>query len=270
MTSTSNAGASISGSGTQVCVRQAVSDERYPGSGRVGGDLCIQHRRCSLRIGKRRISTRRPHCHQCARNWRVSRKAAGTAMSRNRSTGHDRGAALVIAMLLTALGAAVAVSQMIVPLSGWLERVSCPRYAGQLHAGRRCGRLGRSRCSPPTPGSVRLITTANCGPPPPETPVEGGTIEGASPTCNQIQLKQRRPAWRPQRPNIALARTLFTQSGVPAGLVDALVDAIDRDELTEGWSSERQRYGRPLRNAPLRRIADLLDVPGFTRRMPAL
>ena len=42
-------------------------------------------------------------------------------MSSNRSTGHDRGAALVIAMLLTALGAAVAV-QMIVPLSGWLER----------------------------------------------------------------------------------------------------------------------------------------------------
>ena len=33
-----------------------------------------------------------------------------------------RGAALVIALLLTALGAAVA-TQMIVPLSGWLDQV---------------------------------------------------------------------------------------------------------------------------------------------------
>lgn len=186
-------------------------------------------------------------------------------MSSNRSTGHDRGAALVIAMLLTALGAAVAV-QMIVPLSGWLEREYRARdtQASYTLADAAAAWALTVLAADARLGAIdhygELWATAL-----PETPVEGGTIEGRITDLQaRFNLNNVAPRGVRSAPNIALARTLFTQSGVPAGLVDALVDAIDRDELTEDGQSELQRYGRPLRNAPLRRIADLLEVPGFT------
>ena len=64
--------------------------------------------------------------------------------------------------------------------------------------------------------------------------------------------------------NVALAMALFAKVGVAPALVDALADAIDKDELTDDGQSERQRYGQVLRNGPLRDLADLLGVPGFT------
>lgn len=178
---------------------------------------------------------------------------------------NNRGAALVVAMLLTALGAAIA-TQMIVPLSGWLDREYRARDTQAsytladaaaswaitvLAADARFGPLdhyGELWATPLTP-----------------TPVEGGTIEGRITDLQaQFNLNNLAPRGVKSAANIALAKALFATVGVTPALVDTLADAIDKDDVADDGQSERQRYGQALRNSPLRDIADLLDVPGFT------
>ena len=177
----------------------------------------------------------------------------------------SRGAALVIAMLLTALGAAVAV-QMIVPLSGWMER---EYRARDTQASYTLADAASSWAITVLAADLRLGPIDHYGElwatPLPQTPVEGGTIEGRiTDLQSRFNLNNLAPRGVKSLANITLAKALFTQAGVPVSLVDTLADAIDRDELTDDGQSERQRYGRALRNAPLMRFADLLDVPGFT------
>lgn len=177
----------------------------------------------------------------------------------------SRGAALVIAMLLTALGAAVAV-QMIVPLSGWMER---EYRARDTQASYTLADAASSWAITVLAADLRLGPIDHYGelwatslPP---TPVEGGTIEGQITDLQaRFNLNNLAPRGVKSPANITLAKALFTQAGVPVTLVDSLADAIDRDELTDDGQSERQRYGRALRNSPLMRFADLLDIPGFT------
>ena len=177
----------------------------------------------------------------------------------------SRGAALVIAMLLTALGAAVAV-QMIVPLSGWVER---EYRARDTQASYTLADAASSWAITVLAADLRLGPIDHYGElwatPLPPTPVEGGTIEGRiTDLQSRFNLNNLAPRGVKSTANITLAKALFTQASVPVSLVDTLADAIDRDELTDDGQSERQRYGRSLRNAPLTRFADLLDVPGFT------
>ena len=177
----------------------------------------------------------------------------------------SRGAALVIAMLLTALGAAVAV-QMIVPLSGWVER---EYRARDTQASYTLADAASSWAITVLAADLRLGPIDHYGElwatPLPPTPVEGGTIEGRiTDLQSRFNLNNLAPRGVKSTANITLAKALFTQAGVPVSLVDTLADAIDRDELTDDGQSERQRYGHLLRNAPLARLADLLDVPGFT------
>ncbi len=176
-----------------------------------------------------------------------------------------RGAALVIAMLLTALGAAVAV-QMIVPLSGWMER---EYRARDTQASYTLADAASSWAITVLAADLRLGPIDHYGElwatPLPPTPVEGGTIEGRITDLQaRFNLNNLAPRGVRSPANVALAEVLFMQAGVPVNLVETLADAIDRDELTDDGQSERQRYGRVLRNAPLMRFADLLDVPGFT------
>ena len=183
----------------------------------------------------------------------------------NAQRNQSRGAALVIAMLLTALGAAVAV-QMIVPLSGWLER---EYRARDTQASYTLADAASSWAITVLAADLRLGPIDHYGElwatPLPPTPVEGGTIEGRiTDLQSRFNLNNLAPRGVKSPANITLAKALFTQAGVPVNLVDTLADAIDRDELTDDGQSERQRYGRALRNAPLARFADLLDVPGFT------
>ena len=183
---------------------------------------------------------------------------------KNRSN-QSRGAALVIAMLLTALGAAVAV-QMIVPLSGWVER---EYRARDTQASYTLADAASSWAITVLAADLRLGPIDHYGElwatPLPPTPVEGGTIEGRiTDLQSRFNLNNLAPRGVKSTANITLAKALFTQAGVPVSLVDTLADAIDRDELTDDGQSERQRYGHLLRNAPLARLADLLDVPGFT------
>lgn len=180
----------------------------------------------------------------------------------------NRGAALVIAMLLTALGAAVAV-QMLVPLSSWVER---EYRARDTQASYTLADAASSWAVTVLAADARLGPIDHYGElwatALPETPVEGGTIEGRiSDLQAQFNLNNLAPRGIKSMANVALARTLFSQAGVPSNLVEALADAIDRDELTDDGQSERQRYGRSLRNAPLARLADLLNVPGFNEEM---
>lgn len=177
----------------------------------------------------------------------------------------SHGAALVIAMLLTALGAAVAV-QMIVPLSGWMER---EYRARDTQASYTLADAATSWAITVLAADLRLGPIDHYGElwatPLPPTPVEGGTIEGRiTDLQSRFNLNNLAPRGVKSPANITLAKALFTQAGVPINLVDTLADAIDRDELTDDGQSERQRYGRALRNAPLARFSDLLDVPGFT------
>jgi general secretion pathway protein K len=184
-------------------------------------------------------------------------------MSSIRHKSH--GAALVVAMLLTALGAAVAV-QMIVPLSGWMDR---EYRARDTQASYTLADAASSWAITVLAADLRSGPIDHYGElwatPLPPTPVEGGTIEGRITDLQaRFNLNNLAPRGVKSAANITLARALFTQAGVPVNLVDTLADAIDRDELTDDGQSERQRYGRGLRNAPLVRFADLLDVPGFT------
>ena len=177
----------------------------------------------------------------------------------------SHGAAMVIAMLLTALGAAVAV-QMIVPLSGWMER---EYRARDTQASYTLADAATSWAITVLAADLRLGPIDHYGElwatPLPPTPVEGGTIEGRiTDLQSRFNLNNLAPRGVKSFANITLAKALFTQAGVPINLVDTLADAIDRDELTDDGQSERQRYGRALRNAPLARFSDLLDVPGFT------
>ena len=183
----------------------------------------------------------------------------------NKKLHQSKGAALVIAMLLTALGAAVAV-QMIVPLSGWMER---EYRARDTQASYTLADAASSWAITVLAADLRLGPIDHYGElwatSLPETPVEGGTIEGRiTDLQSRFNLNNVAPRGVKSAANIALAKALFTQAGVPINLVDTLADAIDRDELTDDGQSERQRYGGALRNVPLMRFADLLDVPGFT------
>ena len=176
-----------------------------------------------------------------------------------------RGAALVVALLLTALGAAIA-TQMIVPLSGWLDR---EYRARDTQASYTLADAAASWAITVLAADGRLGPLDHYGElwatPLPPTPVEGGTIEGRITDLQaQFNLNNLAPRGVKSAANVALAKALFAKVGVAPALVDTLADAIDKDELTDDGQSERQRYGQVLRNGPLRYLADLLDVPGFT------
>ncbi|MEO7253986.1 MAG: type II secretion system minor pseudopilin GspK [Casimicrobium sp.] len=182
-----------------------------------------------------------------------------------RSQPRTSGAALVVALLLTALGAAIA-TQMIVPLSGWLDR---EYRARDTQASYTLADAAASWAITVLAADARLGPLDHYGelwatalPP---TPVEGGTIEGHITDLQaQFNLNNLAPRGVKSAANVALAKALFAKAGVAPSLVDTLADAIDKDDIADDGQSERQRYGQALRNAPLREIADLLDVPGFT------
>jgi general secretion pathway protein K len=168
-------------------------------------------------------------------------------------------------MLLTALGAAVA-AQMIVPLSGWLER---EYRARDTQASYTLADAASSWATTVLAADLRLGPIDHYGEiwatPLPATPVEGGTISGQITDLQaRFNLNNLAPRGVKSPANVALAKVLFAQASVPVNLVDTLADALDRDDLTDDGQSEKQRYGQALRNAPLTRFAELLDMPGFT------
>jgi general secretion pathway protein K len=194
-------------------------------------------------------------------------KALVSSVAVNARKPRPRGAALVLAMLLTALGAAVA-SQLIAPLSGWLAR---EYRARDTQASYTLADAAATWSLTVLAGDARTSNIDHLGelwaialPP---TPVEGGTISG------QITDLQARFNVNSLAPNgvrsdaqVAVAAALFSRAQVPVSLLERLVDAIDRDDVTLVGQSEAQAYGQRFRNTNLDSLADLLDVGGFTER----
>jgi general secretion pathway protein K len=176
-----------------------------------------------------------------------------------------RGAALIIAMLLTALGAAVA-AQLIAPLAGWMQREYTSR---DVQAAYTLADAATAWSLTVLAGDARLSQIDHYGelwatklPP---TQVEGGTIEGQIRDLqSRFNLNNLAPSGVKSATNIALAKALFAAAKVPVSLADTLADAIDRDDVTDNGQSERQRYGSALPNAPITRWSDLRTIPGFT------
>jgi general secretion pathway protein K len=178
-----------------------------------------------------------------------------------------RGAALIVALLLTALGAAIA-AQLIQPLAGWLQREYTAR---DLQASYTLSDAAATWSLAVLSGDARTSTIDHYGElwaiPLPPTQVEGGTIEGqiidlqAKFNLNSLVTTNgtRNEA------NVAICKSIFERAGLPATLVERLADAIDTDGVTISGQSESQAYGATLRNARLDSLSDLLSVGGFSR-----
>jgi general secretion pathway protein K len=187
-------------------------------------------------------------------------------MSQIMQRERTRGAALIIALLLTALGAAVA-AQLIQPLAGWLAR----EYAARdTQASYTLADAAATWSLTVLAGDARTSNIDHYGelwaialPP---TQVEGGTIDGritdlqAKFNLNSVALNGVR-----SEANFAIATAVFARAGVPLALAQRLTDAIDQDNMTSNGQSESQVYGTALQNSKLDTLADLLNLGEFTK-----
>jgi general secretion pathway protein K len=177
----------------------------------------------------------------------------------------SQGAALIIALLLTALGAAVA-AQLIQPLAGWLAREYTAR---DTQASYTLTDAAATWSLTVLAGDARTSTIDHYGelwaialPP---TQVEGGTIDGritdlqAKFNLNSVALNGIR-----SEANVAVATAIFARAGVPTPLAQRLADAVDQDSITATGQSESQVYSVSFRNSKLESLADVLSLGGFT------
>jgi general secretion pathway protein K len=186
--------------------------------------------------------------------------------SHRRQRPRTHGAALIVALLLTALGAAVA-AQLIQPLAGWLKREYVAR---DLQASYTLADAAATWSLTVLAGDARTSTIDHYGelwaialPP---TQVEGGTIEGR---ITDLQAKFNLnsvidAAGNRSGANVAICASIFARAGLPVALAERLTDALDRDQLTVNGQSETQAWGGSMRNARLNVLADLLTIGGFT------
>jgi general secretion pathway protein K len=177
-----------------------------------------------------------------------------------------QGAALIVALLLTALGAAVA-AQLIQPLAGWLKREYVAR---DLQASYTLADAAATWSLTVLAGDARTSTIDHYGelwaialPP---TQVEGGTIEGR---ITDLQAKFNLnsvidAAGNRSDANVVICAAVFARAGLPVALAQRLADALDRDQITASGQSETQAWGGSMRNARLNVLADLLTLGGFT------
>jgi general secretion pathway protein K len=180
--------------------------------------------------------------------------------------GRGRGAALIVALLLTALGAAVA-AQLIQPLAGWLAREYTSR---DTQASYTLADAAATWSLTVLTGDARISTIDHYGElwaiALPATQVEGGTIEGRITDLQErFNLNSVASNGVRSEANVAVAKSFFARAGVPIALAERLADALDKDELTASGQSESQAYGAKLRNEKIDTLSDLLDIGGFTQ-----
>jgi general secretion pathway protein K len=184
------------------------------------------------------------------------------------NTTRERGAALIVAMLVAAIAAAVATT-LTVEGARWQALVE--------------GRRDHARAVSLASAGIQwarqvLADDATHGPidhlaepwafPLPATPVDGGSVEGriddaqARLNVNGIGGGDGSAAIARQRLGRVLAR-----DGVDAALVDAIADFIDADEAPRERGAEDAAYaqsGGVTPNAPLVRVGELAAVRGVT------
>ena len=188
---------------------------------------------------------------------------ARAALNRN------RGAAIVMAMLLAALAATIAATLL------WQQQ----RWAGE-HERRRDQVQAQALAmagvqwarqilfdNTRSAGTVNLLQPWAFRLPP--TPIENGSIGGyivdAQGRVNIDNLAQFASDAAPTR---AVLGRLFAAVGVPISVLNAMTDWIDADDkITEGGGAEDAYYLAQTApglaaNAPVRRVAELLAVRG--------
>jgi general secretion pathway protein K len=186
-------------------------------------------------------------------------------ITQSRSRDLHRGAALIIALLLTALGAAVA-AQLIQPLAGWLAREYTAR---DTQASYTLADAAATWSLTVLAGDARTSTIDHYGelwaialPP---TQVEGGTIEGRITDLQaKFNLNSVAPNGVRSEANVIVATAIFARAGVPLALAQRLTDAIDQDSIAANGQSESQVYGTSFQNTKLDTLADVLSLGGFT------
>ena len=180
----------------------------------------------------------------------------------------QRGAALIVAMLVAAIAAAVATT-LTVEGARWQSMVE--------------GRRDRARAVSLATAGVQwarqvLADDALRGPvdhlaepwafPLPATPVDGGSVEGriddaqARLNVNALGGADGAAAFARER----LAR-LFSRHGVDAALVDAIADWVDIDGAARERGAEDAAYagaGGVAANAPVARLGEIAAVRGMT------
>jgi general secretion pathway protein K len=182
----------------------------------------------------------------------------------------SRGAALVIAMLLAALVAAVTVA-LATGQERWRASVEHRRDQVQAEALAQAGVqwartvLDDDGKGPPydylgEPWALAL----------PPTPVGNGTVEGriadAQGLLNLDNLAADATVAAVERARLT---ALFTATGVPTSLLDAIADAVDADDVARDAGAEDAFYARatpPMLapDAPALRVAEFATVRGMT------
>jgi general secretion pathway protein K len=180
----------------------------------------------------------------------------------------QRGAALIVAMLVAAIAAAVATT-LTVESARWQALVE--------------GRRDHARAVSLASAGIQwarqvLAEDAAHGPidhlaepwafPLPATPVDGGSVEGR---IDDAQARLNVNGLGGVDGNAAIARQRFARvlarDGVDATLVDAIADFIDADEAPRERGAEDAAYassGGVAPNAPLVRVGELAAVRGIT------
>jgi len=180
----------------------------------------------------------------------------------------QRGAALVVAMLIAAIAAAIATT-LSVDGARWLSVVE--------------GRRDHARATSLATAGVQwarqtIEEDATHGPVDhlgepwaialPATPVDGGTVQGRIEDA-QARLNVNAVAGIDAGSGVARERLarLFERRGLDPALVDALADWIDPDAIARERGAEDTAYERDrgvAANAPLTRTGELAAVRGFT------
>ncbi len=178
----------------------------------------------------------------------------------------SRGAALILALLLTALGAAVA-AQLIQPLAGWLAR---EYRARDLNAAYTLADAAATWSLTVLAGDARTSTIDHKGElwaiALPRTQIEGGSIQGQiTDLQSKFNLNHIAPNGLRNDVALAVARNIFTRAGVPANLADRLADALDADELAIAGGSESLAYGARMPNRKIEHLGELVSLGGFTK-----
>ncbi|MEO8487094.1 MAG: type II secretion system minor pseudopilin GspK [Betaproteobacteria bacterium] len=180
----------------------------------------------------------------------------------------QRGAALVVAMLVAAIAAAVATTLTVegVRWQSIVEgRRDHARAASLAAAGVQWARQVLADDAARGPVDDLGEPWAFALPP---TPVEGGTVEGRIDDA-QARLNINALGGSDAAAAIAHQRLerLFARSGADGALVDAISDWVDADGTTRERGAEDAAYARDggvAANAPLARIGELASVRGMS------
>lgn len=182
---------------------------------------------------------------------------------------NERGAALVLAMLVAALAATVAVA-LAADQQRWLADVSNRRDQVQAQSLALAGvQWARQILADDARASTVDFLGEPWSYPLPPTPIADGSIEGriedAQGRLNLNNAAQDGKAGDVERARLA---QLFAVKGVDPRMLDALADWIDEDNTArpngaeDAWYAAQSRGGAVAANAPLVRTAEIASLRG--------